>query len=293
MNFRVTHTTEYLYSALVGLCRNEACLLPRNTRRQTCLTSHLQIVPEPADQRERNDPFGNRVSHFAIQQPHKKLEVTAVSDISILPRDDDFLHQANQLSWASVRDHLQSDRTPESMEALPYLFDSPMIKGFPLMTEYARPSFVEQRPLVDAVTDLMERIFREFKYDPGFTTIATPLSEVLKNHRGVCQDFAHLGIACLRSMGLAARYVSGYIETVPPPGQERMIGADASHAWFSVYSPAVGWIDFDPTNNQLPAEQHITVAWGRDFSDVSPLKGVALGGGKHKVNVSVDVAKIT
>ncbi len=291
MNYRVTHTTQYLYSAQVGLCRNEACLLPRNTLRQACLTSHLQIDPAPADLRERLDPFGNRVTHFAIQQPHKKLEVTAVSEISTLPRDDEFLRLGNQLCWSKVRDHLQTDRTRETLEALPYLFDSPMIKGFPLLAEYARPSFAEQRPFVDAVTDLMERIFREFKYDPGFTTIATPLSEVLKNRRGVCQDFAHLGIACLRAMGLAARYVSGYIETAPPPGQERLIGADASHAWFAVYAPTVGWIDFDPTNNQLPAEQHISVAWGRDFSDVSPLKGVALGGGKHKVSVSVDVAK--
>lgn len=293
MNYRVTHTTEYLYSALVGLCRNEACLLPRNTKRQTCLSSHLQIVPEPADLRERLDAFGNRITHFAIQQPHKQLEVTAVSDISITARDDEFLSLGNQLSWSAVRDHLQTERTRETLDALPYLFDSPMIKGSALLAEYARPSFVEPRPLVDAVTDLMERIFREFKYDPGFTTIATPLSEVLRNRRGVCQDFAHLGIGCLRTMGLAARYVSGYIETVPPPGQERLVGADASHAWFSVYSPTAGWIDFDPTNNQLPAEQHISVSWGRDFSDVSPLKGVALGGGRHKVAVSVDVARIS
>lgn len=292
MKYRVTHTTQYLYSALVGLCRNEACLLPRNTLRQTCLSSHLQIDPAPADLRERLDPFGNRVSHFAIQQAHKQLEVTALSEISIMPRDNDLLRLGNQLSWSKVRDQLQSERSRDVLEALPYLFDSPMIKSSSQLADYARPSFTEQRPFVEAVTDLMERIFREFKYDPGFTTIATPLSEVLKNRRGVCQDFAHLAIACLRAVGLAARYVSGYIETVPPPGQERLIGADASHAWFSVYAPTVGWIDFDPTNNQLPAEQHITVAWGRDFSDVSPLKGVALGGGRHKVAVSVDVAKI-
>ncbi|MDH3453920.1 MAG: transglutaminase family protein, partial [Desulfuromonadales bacterium] len=147
------------------------------------------------------------------------------------------------------------------------------------------------RLLADAVSDLMQRIYHDFSYDPGVTTIATPLSEVMATRRGVCQDFAHLGIGCLRAMRLAARYVSGYIETVPPPGQARLVGADASHAWFSVYSPTSGWLDFDPTNNQRPVEQHITVAWGRDFSDVSPLRGVALGGGRHKVNVSVDVAR--
>jgi transglutaminase-like putative cysteine protease len=137
----------------------------------------------------------------------------------------------------------------------------------------------------------MQRIYRDFAYDPESTTIATPLAEVLKTRRGVCQDFAHLAIGCLRSMGLAARYVSGYIETLPPPGQERLVGADASHAWFSVYAADAGWIDFDPTNNKLLSDQHITVAWGRDFADVSPLRGVALGGGKHKVEVSVDVAR--
>jgi transglutaminase-like putative cysteine protease len=137
----------------------------------------------------------------------------------------------------------------------------------------------------------MQRIYQDFTYQPGFTTISTPLAEVLKSRQGVCQDFAHLAIGCLRSIGLAARYVSGYIETLPPPGQERLVGADASHAWFAVYAPNAGWIDFDPTNNQLPEEQHITVSWGRDFSDVSPLRGIALGGGKQKVDVSVDVAR--
>jgi transglutaminase-like putative cysteine protease len=290
MIYRVTHITQYNYSEPVGLCRNEACLLPRDTPQQKCLSSQLRIEPTAADLRERRDFFGNRISHFAIQQPHNKLVVSATSEISVTLRPS-LIPAGNQLSWEAASKRLSTEKSRETLEALLHLQDSPFIKFFPQLADYARPSFLADRPLADAVRDLMQRIYTDFKYDPGFTNIATPLTEVLASRRGVCQDFAHLGIGCLRSMGLAARYVSGYIETLPPEGQERLVGADASHAWFSVYSPTAGWIDFDPTNNQLPAEQHITVAWGRDFSDVSPLRGVALGGGKHKVMVSVDVAR--
>jgi transglutaminase-like putative cysteine protease len=291
MNFRVTHSTCYTYSKPVGVCWNEACLLPRETLQQKCLSSTLQIEPAPADVRERTDFFGNRVTHFSIQNPHEQLLVTAISEVSISPPANLF-SAANQFSWESVQKRLTTSRNHEVLEALPYLHDSPLIKGCQQLADYARPSFPVDRPLADAVSDLMQRIYHDFTYTPGATTIATPLSEVMATRHGVCQDFAHLGIGCLRAMGLAARYVSGYIETVPPPGQARLVGADASHAWFSVYAPTVGWLDFDPTNNQRPVEQHITVAWGRDFSDVSPLRGVALGGGKHKVSVSVDVARV-
>lgn len=291
MKYRVTHITQYLYSDPVGLCRNEACLLPRETRLQQCLHSELQVDPTPADLRERVDGFGNRISHFAIQEAHTKLQVTAISDILVTP-DPTLIAAANKHSWEAVRERLNGQEKIRALEALPYLYDSPLIQRNQQLLEYATPSFLAERPLGDAVTDLMQRIFHDFKYDPGFTTVSTPLSEVLSTRRGVCQDFAHLGVACLRSLGLASRYVSGYIETLPPPGQERLVGADASHAWFSVFTADAGWLDFDPTNNQIPSEQHITVGWGRDFSDVSPLRGVALGGGKHKVAVSVDVARI-
>jgi len=160
------------------------------------------------------------------------------------------------------------------------------------LAEYAAPSFQPDRPLVDVVTDLMQRIYHDFIYDPTFTTIATPLSEVLTHRRGVCQDFAHLAIGCLRSFGIPARYISGYMETVPAPGKPRLVGADASHAWFAVYVPDVGWLDFDPTNNKIPHDQHITLAWGRDYADVTPLKGIAFGGGQHTLSVSVDVMRI-
>ena len=290
MNFRISHSTQYSYSEPVSLCRNEASLLIRDTPWQRCLRSELQIEPSPSDVRHRLDMFGNRVSHFAIQQPHNKLTVAAVSDVSVCSNPN-ILVSANEYSWETTKARLKSERTPETLDALPFLYDSPFVQRSVQLQAYAQTSFLPDRPLGEAVFDLMQRIYHEFKYDPGFTTISTPLSKVLSDRRGVCQDFAHLGVACLRSMGLAARYVSGYIETLPPAGQERLVGADASHAWFSVYVAGVGWVDFDPTNNKLLSDQHITVAWGRDFADVSPLRGVALGGGKHKVSVSVDVAR--
>jgi len=291
MKYRVTHATQYSYTDSVGLCWNEARLLPRETDRQRCLVSELKIEPAPSDFRERIDFFGNRINYFALQQPHDQLLVTAISEVEVEPGPGmpDSVHRQ---SWEEVRSSLSDERTPEAIPALPYLYDSAMVQRSQQLAEYASPSFGADRPIVDAVTDLMQRIYRDFKYDPESTTIATPLAEVIENRRGVCQDFAHLGIGCLRTMGLAARYVSGYIETLPPPGQERLVGADASHAWFSVFAGDAGWIDFDPTNNQVPSEQHITVAWGRDFADVSPLRGLAIGGGKHKVKVSVDVARV-
>jgi len=160
------------------------------------------------------------------------------------------------------------------------------------LADYAQASFLPNRPLVDVVRDLMQRIFTDFVYDPTFTTIATPLSEVLAHRRGVCQDFAHLAIGCLRAYGIAARYISGYVETLPEPGKPRLIGADASHAWFAVYIPSAGWLEFDPTNNKMPHDQHITLAWGRDYADVTPLKGIAFGGGQHTLSVSVDVLRL-
>ncbi len=291
MKYRVRHITEYRYSDAVQLCRNQACLLPRDTEFQLCRSSSLTIAPEATDLHERKDFFGNRITHFALQEPHEKLVVTAQSEVEIIANQA--LFDANRGgTWEDARKHLRTVRNLDTVAVLPYLYDSPLIQDMPQLLDYATPSFPPGRRLTDAVEDLMRRIYQEFRYDPEVTTISTPLQEVLANRSGVCQDFAHLGIGCLRALGLAARYVSGYIETLPPPGKERLVGADASHAWFSVFSPGIGWIDFDPTNNQIPAEQHITVAWGRDFSDVSPLKGVALGGGEHKVLVSVDVARL-
>jgi len=291
MNYRIVHITEYQYSGSVGLCHNEARLKPRNLPHQTCLSSYISINPMPVDFHDREDFFGNTASYFSIQQYHGKLTITATSEIAISPERSLF-EAGNDLAWEMVKQRLHGDRSPEILDALQYTLDSPMIEANAELAEYATQSFLPGRPLIEAVSDLMQRIFSDFTYDPEFSSIATPLSEVLAHKRGVCQDFAHLAIACLRSQGLAARYVSGYIETLPLPGEEKLVGADASHAWFSVYLPDAGWIDFDPTNNQMPMDRHITVAWGRDFNDVTPLKGIAFGGGQHKLSVSVDVRNL-
>lgn len=303
MKYRVTHTTEFVYDAQVGLCHNEARLLPIDLPHQTVLSATLKVEPSPHDLFERLDYFGNRTTYFSIQVPHESLLVTAVSEVQVDPpvlgghpaarlREASLFDSPETRSWESVRDRLRSERSAEIIEAFQFTFDSPMVGIDERLADYARPSFPAGRPFDEAVQDLMQRIFREFKYDPEFSTIATPLHQVLEHRSGVCQDFAHLAIGCLRSLGLAARYVSGYIETAPPPGKERLVGADASHAWFSVFAPGYGWLDFDPTNNQIPREQHITLARGRDYADVTPLKGVAFGGGHHKLKVAVDVLRI-
>ena len=198
---------------------------------------------------------------------------------------------AEHLAWEEVRQRLQTDLDSEILELRQYILDSPMVPTMPDLRTYAERSFSKGRPLLEAVEDLTTRLYADFTYDPNFTTIATPLTDVIQHRRGVCQDFAHLGIGCLRALGLAARYVSGYIETDPPPDQEPLAGADASHAWFSVYLPQMGWVDSDPTNNQIPTDQHITIAWGRDYSDVTPLKGIMFGSGTHELSVSVDVRR--
>ena len=291
MNYKITHITTYNYSEPVGLCHNEARLKPVNTYYQQCTAAEILIEPSPSDFQERKDFFGNQVTYFSIHNKHTSLRVTAVSSVTTTSESRN-MDNADMLSWEQVVKTLVKDRDDDILDAQQYKLNSPMIVANQEMIGYAERSFLEGRPIVDAVLDLMERIHRDFTYDPHFTTIATPLLEVLKHRRGVCQDFAHLAIGCIRSMGLAARYVSGYIETLPPEGQPRLIGADASHAWFSVYVPNTGWIDFDPTNNQMPMDKHITVAVGRDYHDVTPLKGVIFGGGKHKLDVSVDVANI-
>ena len=312
MKYRITHTTCYRYSQPVGLCQNEARLQPRDFWRQRCDSSRFDITPTPSDFHERIDFFGNRVAYFAIQQAHTQLTVTAISDVTIFPKQNT-VDLFNQPTWEQVRSLLQEmptqgqaqsqqgqsqiqvqnqELSPDILEARQYLLDSPMITVAPELAAYAQNSFQPNRALVDVVHDLMGRIYKDFTYDPTVTTIATPLSEVLSHRRGVCQDFAHLAIGCLRAYGIAARYISGYVETLPEPGKQRLVGADASHAWFSVYSPGSGWLDFDPTNNTVPLDQHITLAWGRDYADVTPLKGIAFGGGQHTLSVSVDVLRL-
>jgi transglutaminase-like putative cysteine protease len=292
MKYRVTHSTAYSYSKNVTLCHNVAHLLPRNTPQQTCNMSELKIFPLPVSVNEWSDLFGNRQASFSIQEPHDALIVTAISEVDVVSAGS-LLDNAFPVTWEQAVDHLQSAVDPDTIDARMYLLESEFIEFSDEVRNYTQLSFASGRPLLEAVEDLMHRIYKDFNYVPGFSSIATPLEEVLKHRKGVCQDFAHLAIACLRMRGLAARYVSGYLETIPPKGKERLVGADASHAWFSVFVPHQGWVDFDPTNAKIPNEQHITVAWGRDYADVAPLKGVIFGGGDgNELEVSVDVERI-
>jgi transglutaminase-like putative cysteine protease len=292
MRYQITHVTDYHYSIPVGRCYNLAHMVPRDTGRQTCLRSQIRVSPGPASTHKHQDYFGNNAYCFAIQKDHAHLSITAESEVE-MQEQERTPGLALGLTCGEVRTRLGSSSAPECLLAREYVLDSPMIRAFPALRDYAAPSLRPERPFLQAVQELNERIYRDFTYDPGFTTVATPLQEVMEHKRGVCQDFAHIAIGCLRASGFAARYVSGYLETLPPPGQEKLVGSDATHAWFAVYSPEEGWFEFDPTNDKIAAEQHIVTAWGRDYSDVTPLRGVIFGGGdKHELSVAVTVRRL-
>ena len=290
--YRVTHDTHYHYDAPVALSRQLLHLTPRELPRQQCLDHRRQIIPEPSFQREHDDAFGNAAAMLAFEAPHDELWVRTESIVEVFSPDPASF--ANTPAWESVRNRLQyhagESPSPVTLAALQYRFGSPYGRIKRRFANYAADCFPPGRSLLDSVLALNAKIHRDFAFDPEATTVATPVADVLTRRRGVCQDFAHVMVSCLRSIGLAARYVSGYILTTPPPGQERLIGADASHAWVSVWCPGEDedrWIDADPTNNLLPGSQHVTLAWGRDFGDVSPLRGVILGGGEQELKVSV------
>lgn len=287
MNYRILHRTVYDYSAPVTVSHHAARLKPRLTEVQLRADFSLEIEPAPAVRTMHTDYFGNQVCFFSVQQIHRRLEITASSRVWVNRVTQPALGLSPE--WKRVVAMFREKATGETAGLHQFRFDSPLLRATPELVDYALPSFSGDTPLLAGVQDLNRRIFTDFKYDPVATTVATPLEEVWRKRRGVCQDFAHLAIACLRSLGLLARYVSGYLRTRPAPGKERLTGADASHAWFSVFCPSVGWVDFDPTNNLLPGEEHITVAYGRDFSDVSPVSGILVGGGSHAIKVSVDV----
>jgi transglutaminase-like putative cysteine protease len=291
MKFRIQHVTRYEYAEPVSLCHSIAHLKPIQTRRQRCHLANLRIDPWPAVTREHEDFFGNRVSYFSIQQAHDALEVTAVSEIEVI---DPVLtlETGKTAPWERALARLYDKGDGQMIDARIFTLPSPQVPLDPAARDFAARSFTPGRPLLEATLDLMGRIFREFDYDPASTTIATPVAKVMEQRRGVCQDFAHVAIAGLRGLGIATRYVSGYLETLPPPGQVKMQGADASHAWFSVLIPDIGWVDFDPTNDKIPGEQHITTAIGRDFHDVTPLRGIFYGGGTHDLRVAVDVIRL-
>jgi len=284
MRYNILHRTTYRYGAPVTLGHHEVRLRPREFGTQRCVVSRLDVTPAPLSVLSRTDYFGNHAGYFMLDTSHHKLSVLATSEVELSVPN---WPQGEQTPpWEDVRDRLAAGH---HAEAVPYIYESPGVRRIPEALEYAQPSFRAGWPLVSAVMDLTERIYRDFRFDRSATTVNTPTREVFQRRRGVCQDFAHLELACLRSMGLAARYVSGYLCTEPPPGEQKLIGADASHAWVSVYCPNFGWVDFDPTNNVMPSTRHVTLAWGRDYGDVCPVKGVFLGGGSHVMDVAVDV----
>lgn len=287
MRYRVRHVTTCAYSTPVMVSHHAARLIPRETERQRCLSSSLSVEPGPAARADRVDYFGNPVSFLTIQISHRVLTVIAESHVEVTAPPA--IGADATPPWEAVRAALECPIDGQALDAAEFLCDSPFAAVSDNLRAYARPSFTAGRPALAAALDLTRRIHADFRYDPAATTVSTPLAQVLEMRRGVCQDFAHLQIACLRAMGLAARYVGGYLLTRPPPGQPKLVGADASHAWVSLWMPGFGWFDLDPTNDMLAGDEHVTCAWGRDYEDVSPIKGQVVGGGEHALSVSVDV----
>ena len=285
--YDVVHTTQYTYESEVSASYGQVHLLPRDMPRQVCRASAVQIDPEPSDYRERRDFFGNRAVYFSVRQTHTRLKVTSTSRVEVRERPVSTLSGP---SWEQIRDRLGAVPTNVELDARQFTLESPLVCVSPTVGEYAAPSFPPGRPVLEAAADLCSRIHAGFRYRPGSTSVTTGLDEIIERGQGVCQDFAQLAIGCFRSRGLAARYVSGYLETRPPPGRPRRQGADVSHAWLSVFVPDVGWVDIDPTNDQFVNERYVVTAWGRDYSDVPPLKGVIFTEGTgHELEVTVDV----
>ena len=286
MLYDIRHTTTFNYEEVVSVSHHVLHLAPRRHPQQSCLESETTVEPKPAVDSAGQDYFGNPIRHLTVQKPHKQLVVDAYARVEVRSA-----HQAVSLEqsapWETVREQLAAY---EALEAYELVFESPYVAGNDAIRDYALQSFVPGRPILAAAMDLTGRIFREFQYRGGVSDVSTPVRDVFAMRQGVCQDFAHLMIACVRSLGLAARYVSGYLLTSPPEGKEKLVGSDASHAWVSVFAGDSRWVDFDPTNNVIPGVEHITFAWGRDYGDVSPINGFIVGGGAHQVSVAVDVS---
>jgi transglutaminase-like putative cysteine protease len=287
-DYTISHRTTYRYQQDVAYARLVAHLTPRATPRQQLRACRVSVTPLPLQRLERSDFFGNPTNWFTIDEPHEVLEILAESRVAVGPAP--VLAPEKTPAWERVREAFDAAAGAEALEAVQYAFDTPLTAASEAAVEFARPSFSPRRPLLACLLELNSRIHADFKYDKDATDTSTPVERVFELRAGVCQDLAHAGIAAVRALGLAARYVSGYLLTRPPPGRERLIGADASHAWFAVWIPPYGWIDFDPTNDSLPGSEHITVAWGRDYGDVAPIHGIITGGSEHEVDVAVEVA---
>jgi transglutaminase-like putative cysteine protease len=286
--YHVLHETRYTYASRVAVAQQLLHLTPRELPWQRRLQHSIEIDPRPSETSEHLDYFGNPVRHAVLDSPHDRLTVRAESEVGVASRRDELALRSSP-AWETVRDALNAPADSALLEAAEFRFESPHIRFSTALAQYATPSFAPGRPFLEGVVELNHRIHEDFEFDSSATSVSTPLSDVLELRRGVCQDFAQLMTGCLRLLGLPARYVSGYILTTPPPGHARMVGADASHAWVSVHCPAAGWVDFDPTNDLVVDNEHITLGWGRDFSDVAPLHGVILGGGGQELQVHVTV----
>jgi len=289
MMFDVDHKTHYRYSLPVVQSQHMIHMTPRTTRHQTIVHHSLMIEPAPSMRQEGLDVFGNRLVFLEIEVPHKDLVVHARSTVQTHPGPP--ADPSLSVPLACLDKGIAGIDRGDALDVIRHQCPSRLTVASREIMDYARSSFHPDRPLLEAAADLNRRIFQDFTFDATATDVSTPIGEVFKHRRGVCQDFAHLALTCLRAVRVPARYVSGYILTQPPPGQPRLLGADASHAWFSVWSPEAGWTEFDPTNGVSAAGEHIAVAYGRDFDDVSPINGVILGGGEHTVSVAVDVVR--
>lgn len=304
VRYRIEHETRYVYSSSVSTSQHVACVRPRELPWQHVDSHALAIDPAPSRVAQRDDYFGNTLDHFELLRPHRELSVlsravvdvqarfAAPLDVSLSPRWDSPADAAGDVARDAVGDAAGDAAAALGIADAQFVYASPYVVIAPELERFARASFPPGRPVLAGAIDLMHRIHGEFRFDPSATTVTTPVTRVLADRHGVCQDFAHLQISCLRALGVPARYVSGYLLTDPPAGQPRLIGADASHAWLSVRCPHHGWIDLDPTNDVIVDRRHITIAWGRDYGDVSPLRGVLLGGAEHTLTVGVSVVPI-
>jgi transglutaminase-like putative cysteine protease len=288
--YDVSHRTIFSYAARVAISHHVLHMTPRSRSGQRCFRSSIIVDPAPSLRDEGVDFFGNPITHLTVQEPHETLEVRATARVEVALNALPNLELS--MPWENVIGLLEGVHDANTLDASQYVYDSPYVVANDDIYALAIESFAPGRPVLAATRDLTSRIYREFEYQGGVTDVSTPVGEVLAKRKGVCQDFAHLEIACLRSLGLPARYVSGYLLTHPPPGREKLVGTDASHAWISAWCPELGWIDFDPTNDVVPDGEHVTLAWGRDYGDVSPINGFMVGGDSHEVKVMVDVLPV-
>ena len=291
MKYKITHTTVYQYADKVSLSQNQARLMPANLAQQTCLESELRISPVPSFQYSYLDSFNNLVTHFDITVQHQVLSVTSTHVVEIAQRPQLELVYID-MHWEAVHSSVHQPLNKAGLDIYYHSLPTTYTHSTPEIVAYTQASFSPGRDMLTACKCLMERIFTDFEFDSQATTVNATAPDIFALKKGVCQDFVHVALACLRSIGLACQYVSGYIETIPPEGAEKLVGADATHAWYAVFLPSHGWIEFDPTNNVLPNNQHIRLATGRDYLDVAPLKGLIYGGGEHQLDVSVDMNRI-